>query len=87
MLTESQKENNHETRPRVMIVDDSHTIRQAMCFILGSECEVTSVENGDKAFELISQGTDFDVVSLDLEMPGMSGIETLKAIKELNPNP
>jgi len=86
MLIEPQKENNHETRPRVLIVDDSNTIRQAMCFILGSECEVTSVENGDKAFGLISQGADFDVVSLDLEMPGMTGIETLKAIKEWNPN-
>ncbi len=86
MLIESQKENKYETRPRVLIVDDNNTIRQAMCFMLGSECEVTSVENGDKAFELIRQGSDFDVVSLDLEMPGMSGIETLKAIKEWNPN-
>jgi len=86
MLIESQKENRYETRPRVLIVDDNNTIRQAMCFMLGSECEVTSVENGDKAFELIRQGSDFDVVSLDLEMPGMSGIETLKAIKEWNPN-
>jgi len=86
MLIESQREKKYETRPRVLIVDDSNTIRKAMCFMLGKECEVTSVENGDKAFELISQGTDFDVVSLDLEMPGMSGIETLKAIKEWNPN-
>jgi signal transduction histidine kinase len=86
MLMEQQKKNNHEARPSVLIVDDSHTIRSAMCFMLGSECDVTSVENGDKAFGLISQGADFDVVSLDLEMPGMSGIETLKAIKEWSPN-
>ena len=29
---------------------------------------------------------EFDVVSLDLQMPGMSGIETLKAIKEISPS-
>ena len=86
MLIESQTENKHEIRPRVLIVDDSKMIRRAMCFMPGSECEVTSVESGDEAFELISQGADFDVVSLDLEMPGMSGIETLKAIKEWNPH-
>ena len=75
-----------ETRPRVMVVDDDLIFRQAMFFILRNEFDVTTIESGAKAIEQLQQGIGYDVVSLDIHMPGMSGIETLKAIKKYIPD-
>ncbi len=72
-------------RPRVLVVDDEKVTRRALELILGSEFDVTALENGNKAVDHIRQDMDVDVVSLDLNMPGMSGIETLKVIKQLSP--
>jgi signal transduction histidine kinase len=78
-------EKREARRPRVLVADDELHIRRAISLILGTEFDVTAVESGDRAFEQIREGADFDVVSLDVQMPGMSGIETLKAIKEWDP--
>ncbi|MBW1962309.1 MAG: response regulator [Deltaproteobacteria bacterium] len=72
-------------RPRVLVVDDDIEIRRAVWYILRSEFDVTAVENGYKAVERIRQGERFEVASLDLRMPGMSGVDTLKEIKQLDP--
>ena len=86
MDLETLEEKEDESRPRVLIVDDSKVIRRTMTNMLQEEFHVTSVESGNKAIEQIQRGADFDVISLDLEMPGMSGIETFKAIRESNPD-
>ncbi len=72
-------------RPRILVADDNREIRRAIELILRSEFEVTVVENGELAIEQIRSGNEFDVVSLDLYMPGRNGVETLKEIKELDP--
>ena len=82
MALEEKKDSNLKIRPRVLVADDEMNIRRIISFILGKEYDVTAVESGNKAYEKIREGMDFDVVSLDLQMPGMSGIETLKAIKQ-----
>lgn len=81
----SEKDNHEVKRPRVLVADDELNIRRAMLFILKSEFDVTIVERGDKAIAQIRHGKDFDVVSLDLQMPGLSGLETLKEMKQLSP--
>lgn len=71
---------------RVLIVDDSRIFRAALEASL-SEQEgidvVGSVFSGQKALEFL-QATPPDVVTLDVEMPGMNGLETLKAIQRWN---
>jgi len=67
-----------------MVDDDPITLR-AMEFMLHKEFDVTKAGNGGAAVDLISRGAAFDVVSLDLQMPGISGIEALRAIKQLSP--
>ncbi len=79
-----QSDDNDE-RPRILVADDDREIRRVIGFILRSEFDATIVENGEKAIEKVRQGIEFDVVSLDLQMPGRSGVETLKEIKQLNP--
>ena len=80
-----KKLGNYGKRPRILVVDDDREIRQMIQFLLRSEFDVTLVESGERAVEKIRQGIEYDVVSLDLQMPGISGVETLKEIKRLNP--
>ncbi len=79
-----QSDDNDE-RPRILVADDDREIRRVLGFILRSEFDVTIVENGEKAIEKVRHGNEYDVVSLDLQMPGRSGVETLKEIKQLDP--
>ncbi len=45
-----------------------------------SGCAVVTVENGEEALELLSR-EEFDVVLLDLKMPGLGGVETLRRLR------
>ncbi len=71
---------------RILVVDDEGVIREGIRRILensGFGVEVTS--SGHLAIEKL-QEEDFDVVITDLKMPGMSGMEVLKAIRILQPD-
>ncbi len=71
---------------RVLIVDDSRIFRGAIQTALESIPNIQvvgSVFSGQKALEFIDQ-TPPDLVTLDIEMPGMSGLETLRAIQDRN---
>ena len=70
---------------RVLVVDDEAVIREGMKRILGGEgFQVDVSASGHAALERL-QEEDFDLVITDLKMPGMSGMEVLKAIKILQP--
>jgi two-component system chemotaxis response regulator CheB len=71
---------------RVLIVDDSRIFRAALAEALAGEEDlrvVGSVFSGEKALEFIHAAPP-DVVTLDVEMPGMNGLETLAAIQRFN---
>ena len=69
----------------LLVVDDEEVIREGMRRILEAEgYHVTNSASGRTAIEKI-QERDFDVVITDLKMPGMDGMEVLKAIKILQP--
>ncbi|MDH5636989.1 MAG: chemotaxis response regulator protein-glutamate methylesterase [Nitrospinota bacterium] len=73
-------------KTRVLIVDDSLVFRSAVASILAEtkDCEVVgSVRNGVKALEFIKDNPP-DIVTLDVEMPDMDGVETMRHINELN---
>ena len=66
---------------RFLVVDDSEMSRELLCRILerqGHTC--LTVENGDEALKRL-RTEHFDMVLLDLMMPGMNGLEVLKTIK------
>ncbi len=63
----------------VLVVDDDPTQRRLIQAVLDREgYEVVHAENGREALERLQHGGGADVVLLDLIMPGMSGLETLK---------
>ncbi len=71
---------------KVLVVDDSRIFRSLIEKILQTEDSVEivgSVRNGVKAIEFI-KSNHVDLVTLDLEMPEMDGLETLERIQEIN---
>jgi len=71
--------------PSVLIVDDEPSILKSLSGLLSDEgFEVLTAANGYEALKIID--TEFpDLVLLDIWMPGIDGIETLKEIKKSNP--
>ena len=72
-------------RFNVLVVDDEDEFREMIVKRLRKrdlDCE--GAEDGAKAIEIIRRGHT-DVVLLDVKMPGMDGIETLREIKRLKP--
>jgi DNA-binding NtrC family response regulator len=70
---------------KVMIVDDEVDFLETIIKRLKArKIEVTGGESGYKALELLA-GQDYDVIVLDVKMPGMDGIETLREIKKRKP--
>jgi two-component system, OmpR family, phosphate regulon sensor histidine kinase PhoR len=83
-LTESAKE--VPFRPRVLVVDDEERIQMACQRLLSQEgCDVAVAENGIKGLKMIDEA-HFDIVLLDLMMPGMSGMDVLTGIKSRHPD-
>jgi len=71
--------------PTILIVDDENSIVQALSGLLADEdFDVVTASNGYEALQQIHTASP-DLVLLDIWMPGMDGIETLKAIKKDSP--
>ena len=51
----------------------------------GKGYSVTAVNSGNEALEIL-ENTNFDLVFLDENMPGLSGLETLSLMKRMKPN-
>jgi two-component system nitrogen regulation response regulator NtrX len=72
--------------PSVLIVDDEPSILQSLGGLLSDEgFEVQTAANGYEALKIIDADSP-DLVLLDIWMPGIDGIETLKEIKKDNPH-
>lgn len=73
------------TRPRVLVIDDEEDIRDMLDFILTRDgFEVVTVDGGLAAIVEVS-ARRFDVALTDMKMPGMNGLETLAALKKIDP--
>ncbi|HJV88415.1 MAG TPA: response regulator [Noviherbaspirillum sp.] len=73
-----------DTKAKILIVDDEDIVRMSYERIFaGTNCDVEAASSGIQAVELLQRQRDpFDVVLLDLRMPGMDGMTVLKAIKQ-----
>jgi two-component system, OmpR family, KDP operon response regulator KdpE len=66
---------------RILVVDDDPQIRRVMRVTLtGQGYEVDDAKNGDMALERLRE-LRFDLVLLDMNMPGMGGLETCRSIR------
>lgn len=74
------------SRIRVLLVDDQELFRRGVKMVLEADgvLEIEEVDDGDKAVAAV-EASPPDVVLLDVRMPGKSGVDTCKAIKEISP--
>jgi two-component system KDP operon response regulator KdpE len=67
---------------RILVVDDDPQIRRVMRVTLtGQGYEINDAKTGEEALEKIREER-FDLVLLDMNMPGMGGLETCRALRE-----
>jgi two-component system chemotaxis response regulator CheB len=81
------QEKNMSDKIKILVVDDSKIYRNFITQALKNENDLEIIgyaENGLEAIEMIQSGIIPDIVSLDIEMPVMNGIETLKEIIAFN---
>ena len=71
--------------PRVLVIDDEIGPRESLKMILKPNYNVFSVDNGAAAIQMVQQMKP-DVITLDLKMPGLSGTEILREIREIDQN-
>jgi len=71
----------------VLIVDDESAIRESLKGVLEDEgYRATSAASGEACMDLL-RSASFDVVLLDIWLPGMDGLDTLQKIRELENSP
>ncbi|MCF8221741.1 MAG: response regulator [Bacteroidales bacterium] len=71
---------------KILIVDDDVTSLQYLQIILKSEFEtVYTAHNGEEALRIVHESENIDYILMDLKMPGMSGYEATRKIREKNP--
>lgn len=70
---------------RILVVDDDRSIHKAMEMMLKDDYDVMFMDDPQRALDRIFfNGEIFDLIVLDLVMPGMDGIELLRRIREIN---
>jgi DNA-binding NtrC family response regulator len=72
--------------PRILIIDDEDAIRESLDTLLTLEgFSVSAAVDGPSGMELLSRN-EYDLLLLDLALPGQSGIDLLPRIVEMQPN-
>ena len=74
----------------VMVVDDSTFMRRSLVDILEKDPEIKVVDtarDGEEALRKAEAHPELDVITLDVEMPKLNGLETLKKLMQTNPLP
>src|SRR5689334_17111151 len=82
MPSESRK--NGSRAPRILIVDDDAGQRSLLDSFLKSQgFDTVPVPSGERALEMLAEGP-FSMMISDVRMPGMSGLETLRRVRQHN---
>lgn len=75
-----------ETKANILIVDDEQVVRESLTHWFEEDnYNVCSAESGEVALKKF-ESNKFDLILLDMKMPGMSGLELLVKIKENDPD-
>lgn len=69
----------------ILIIDDELSIRESFLLILEDKYQVHLAPSGEAGLKILND-KKIDLAYLDIRMPGLNGIQTLKKIKEADPN-
>ena len=67
----------------VLIVDDEFGVRESFRMLLKSYYELFTAQDGEEALKILNE-RKIDLITLDLNMPKLSGIETLREIRKID---
>lgn len=70
---------------KILVVDDEPAVVQSIRMLLKDGYEIVSASTADEAIDLFKRETP-DLILLDIIMPGTSGLDALKVIRERDPN-
>lgn len=83
-MSEARPPNSEAPRPRILVVDDEDEIRRVFSMVLEPEgYEVETAGDGLTAADLFRE-RPFDAVLTDLTMPGLDGVDLLRAIRQVD---
>lgn len=68
-------------KKRVLVVDDEQGIRDSLRLLLKTNFDVTTAEDGEQALSILDRDQP-DLILLDVMMPKLDGIETLKVLRD-----
>ncbi len=75
-----------DSKPKILLVDDEVEFVEALSERLEVRgLKILTANSGEEAIDILDKNRDTDVVILDVKMPGMDGIETLRQIKSRFP--
>ena len=79
------KSQGAEKRSRwsILIVDDELPVRESLRMLLKVRYEIHTAPGGEEALEILKE-RKIDLITLDLNMPKLSGIDTLREIRKVN---
>jgi DNA-binding NarL/FixJ family response regulator len=72
-------------RPRVLVADDHPTVAKAVCRLLAPDCEIVgTVADGRALLEAVPR-LEPDVIVMDLNLPGVHGLEACRQLTSMHP--
>ncbi len=72
------------TRPSILITDDDSDFRQTLCGLFEPEgFRTIQAADGEEALEIVRSNPDVHLLLLDMHMPKLTGLETLRRVKQM----
>lgn len=78
------KQSGQKTLPKILIVDDSATVRAGLSLTLNKEFGCITAKDGEKGWKILQEQDDILIVLTDLDMPVLNGYEFTKRIRASN---